>query len=265
MIECRNLSVRYNGSPVVDGVTVSVGPGEWVGLIGPNGAGKSSLLRAIAGLIPSAGSIYLLGEDAREMGSRQLARRVAVVPQSPVVPENTTVIDYVVLGRTPHLGYLAAETEHDVAVSEAALWDLGIIHLAERRLGSLSGGERQRCVLARALCQEAPVLLLDEPTNALDIGHRQQVLDLVADLRRTRQVAVLAAMHDLTLAGQYADRLVFMDSGRLEVEGPPKRVLTEEVISRFAGARVRVVEGPEGEIVVVPRRGHSGGLPRDQA
>jgi iron complex transport system ATP-binding protein len=164
------------------------------------------------------------------------------------------VIDYVLLGRTPHLGYLAAETDHDVAVTEAALWDLGIIHLAERPMGSLSGGERQRCVLARALAQEAPILLLDEPTSALDIGHRQQVLELVTDLQRTRGIAVLAAMHDLTLAGQYADRLAFMSAGRIEIDGPPAEVLTEEIISRFAGARVSVVEGPDGEIVVVPKR-----------
>jgi iron complex transport system ATP-binding protein len=164
------------------------------------------------------------------------------------------VIDYVLLGRTPHLGYLAAETDADVAVTEAALWDLGIIHLADRPLGSLSGGERQRCVLARALAQEAPVLLLDEPTSALDIGHRQQVLDLVADLRRTRSLAVLAAMHDLTLAAQYADRLALMIDGRITIEGTADEVLTESTIAAFSGARVSVIRGPDDQIVVVPKR-----------
>lgn len=254
MIEVRGVTVAYNGHPVVRGVDLTVGAGEWVGLIGPNGAGKSSLLKAISGTAPYEGEITLDYRAAHGMGRRARARAVAVVPQTPLVPEDMAVLDYVLLGRTPHLGYLAAESDHDVAVTEAALWDLGIIHLAERPMGSLSGGERQRCVLARALVQEAPILLLDEPTSALDIGHRQQVLELVTDLRRTRGIAVLAAMHDLTLAGQYADRLAFMSAGRIEVDGPPSEVLTEEIISRFAGARVTVIEGPDGEIVVVPRR-----------
>lgn len=254
MIEVRAVSVRYNGHDVVRGVDLAVEAGEWVGLIGPNGAGKSSLLKAIAGTVPYSGAVSVEYRPVRDLSRREMARKIAVVPQSPLVPEGMPVIDYVLLGRTPHLGYLAAETEHDLAVTEAALWDLGIIHLAERPMGSLSGGERQRTVLARALAQEAPILLLDEPTSALDIGHRQQVLELVTDLRRTRGIAVLAAMHDLTLAGQYADRLAFMAAGRIEVDGPPAEVLTEEIISRFAGARVSVVQGPDGEIVVVPRR-----------
>lgn len=254
MIELRGVSVQYNGHRVVDSVDLSVGLGEWVGLIGPNGAGKSSLLRAVAGTAKFSGEVHLGGRSTEDLGRRELARLVAVVPQNPLLPEAMHVIDYVLLGRTPHLGYLAAESEADVAITEAALWDLGIIHLADRPLGSLSGGERQRCVLARALAQDAPILLLDEPTSALDIGHRQQVMDLVADLRRTRGLVILAAMHDLTLAGQYADRLAFMQQGVIEVDGPPEAVLTTETISGFAGARVTVMTGPDGEIVVVPRK-----------
>jgi len=254
MIEVRELVVRYNGRAAVDGIDLSVAPGEWLGLIGPNGAGKSSLLGAIAGTVPYRGLVRIGGRPASELGRREAARCVAVVPQHPVLPESMTVIDYVMLGRTPHLSYLAAESDEDVEVSEAAMWDLGILHLADRALGSLSGGERQRGVLARALAQDAPVLLLDEPTSALDIGHRQQVLDLVAGLRRTRAIAVLAAMHDLTLAGQYSDRLALMIEGRISTEGSAAQVLTESAIAAFSGARVSVIEGPDGEIVVVPRR-----------
>ncbi len=254
MIETRDLTVAYNGGAVVDGVTLAVAAGEWVGIIGPNGAGKSSLLGAIAGTVPSEGEVTLAGKTAMELRGRERARAVAVVAQNPVLPEAMPVIDYVLLGRTPHLGYLAAESDNDVAVTESALWDLGIIHLAERPLGSLSGGERQRSVLARAFAQEAPILLLDEPTSALDIGHRQQVLDRVADLRRTRSVAVLAAMHDLTLAAQYADRLMFMDGGRIVADGGATEVLTEDTLAAFSGARVSIIRGPGGEIVVVPRR-----------
>ena len=254
MIELTGVSVAYNGHDVLTDVDLAVGPGEWVGLIGPNGAGKSTLLRAVAGTVGWRGEISVGGRPTRALGRREMGRTLAVVPQNPVTPDSMPVIDYVLLGRTPHLGYLAAESEEDIGVSEAALWDLNIIHLADRPLGSLSGGERQRAVLARALAQQTPLLLLDEPTSALDIGHRQQVLDHVEALRRTRGVTVLAAMHDLTLAGQYADRLVFMREGRIEVEGTPADVLTPAVISRFDGARVHVMIGPDGEIVVVPRR-----------
>ncbi|MEE9299363.1 MAG: ABC transporter ATP-binding protein, partial [Acidimicrobiia bacterium] len=149
MIETRDLTVRYNGNAVVDGVSLSVSAGEWVGIIGPNGAGKSSLLRAIAGTISSSGEVAIGGRPAGELSRRERARAVAVVPQNPVLPDAMSVVDYVLLGRTPHLGYLAAESDADLAITEAALWDLGIIHLAERPLGSLSGGERQRSVLAR--------------------------------------------------------------------------------------------------------------------
>jgi iron complex transport system ATP-binding protein len=126
--------------------------------------------------------------------------------------------------------------------------------LGGRRLGELSGGEHQRVVLARALAQQSAVLLLDEPTAALDVGHGQQVLDLVDELRRERGMSVIAAVHDLTLAAQYADRLALMDGGRIIAEGSPRAVLTEEAISRFSGARVSIVTGPGGEVVVVPRR-----------
>ena len=254
MIEVREVVVRYNSRSAVDRVDLSVAPGEWLGLIGPNGAGKSSLLGAVAGTVSYQGVVRIGDRPASELGRRETARLVAVVPQHPVIPEPMTVADYVMLGRTPHLGYLAAESSEDVAVTEAAMWDLGIIHLADRTLGTLSGGERQRGVLARALAQDAPVLLLDEPTSALDIGHRQQVLDLVADLQRTRSIAVLAAMHDLTLAGQYADRLALMIEGKISAEGSATEVLTEQAIAAFSGARVSVIEGPDGEIVVVPRR-----------
>jgi iron complex transport system ATP-binding protein len=254
MIKTAALTVRYNGTTVVDAVDLEVGPGEWLGIIGPNGAGKSSLLNAIAGSVESTGDIWLEGREFDVLGHREAARSVAVVPQLPVLPELMTVLDYVLLGRTPYLGYFGAESEEDVAIAESALWELGLIHLAERPIGSLSGGERQRCVLGRALCQQSPILLLDEPTSALDIGHRQQVLDHVADLRRTRGLAVLAAMHDLTLAAQYADRLALMFDGQIAAIGRPREVLTEETVAAFAGARVSIVEGPDGEIVVVPRR-----------
>ena len=165
-----------------------------------------------------------------------------------------TAAEYVLLGRTPHLGYLAAEGAADVAAALSSLERLDAGALAPRPLGSLSGGERQRVVLARALAQDPEVLLLDEPTASLDIGHQQQVLDLVEGLRRERGIAVVAALHDLTLAAQYADRLVLLDGGRVVADGTAAAVLTPEALARFSGARVSLLRGPDGEMVVAPRR-----------
>ncbi len=252
----RDLSVDLGGSRILDGITGSVGAGEWVTVIGPNGAGKSTLLRAVAGLVPREGAVEIRGDDGATLGRRELARRVALVPQLPELPPGMTVAEYVLLGRTPHLGYLARESGHDLDVADAALARLDLLDFASRRLGTLSGGERQRAVLARAFAQQAPILLLDEPTSALDIGRGQQALELVDALRREAGLTVFAAMHDLTLAGQYADRLLLLDGGRIVAAGLVDDVLEDELISRHYGASVRVLRDDDGSVVVVPvRRG----------
>jgi iron complex transport system ATP-binding protein len=239
---------------VVDGITLGLEPGDWLGLIGPNGAGKTTLLRAVAGLVPYSGSLAVMGEEVASQRRRDLARKVAVVPQNPVIPPEMTVLEYAVLGRTPHLGYAGSPGRRDVAAARLALRRLDAAELAERRLGTLSGGERQRAVLARAVAQDVALLLLDEPTSALDIGHQQQVLELVATLRTARGLTVLSAMHDLTLAGQYAERLLLMDGGREVARGAPHDVLNPELVARHYGASVRVVTDGEGGIAVVPLR-----------
>src|SRR5690606_39771859 len=170
------------------------------------------------------------GRPAGRLRRRERARLVALVPQSPVVPEGITVADYVLLGRTPHLRPLGAEGPQDLAVVHDALALLDLVPVAGRSVSSLSGGERQRVLIARALAQGAPIVLLDEPTTALDVGHQQQVLELVDDLRRCRGLSVVSTMHDLTLAGQYADRLVLLDAGRVVVERSEEH--TSELQSR---------------------------------
>jgi iron complex transport system ATP-binding protein len=248
------VSVSLGGVRVVDRVSAEVGDGEWVALIGPNGAGKTTLLRAIAGLVPYAGRIEVFGEDARTLARRQLARRVALVPQVPLMPREASVGEYVLLGRTPHIGYLASERRADHLAAEAALARLDLTSFAHRRLDSLSGGERQRATLARALAQDAPIMLLDEPTTALDVGRQQQVLEIVDDLRADGKLTVLSSMHDLTLAGQYADRLLLLDGGRLVAGGAAGDVLTGALISEHYRADVQIVGEPESGLVVVPVR-----------
>jgi iron complex transport system ATP-binding protein len=254
MLEARDVGVALDGVPVVEGVGFTLEEGEWLGLIGPNGAGKTTILKAVAGLVRYSGSIRMQGDEVAGIGRRAVARRVAVVPQIPVIPPDTSVLDYVVLGRTPHLGYAGSPGPRDVVAARSALARLDGAHLVDRRLGSLSGGERQRAVLARAVAQNASLLLLDEPTSALDVGAQQQVLELVASLRADGGLTVLSAMHDLTHAGQYADRLLLLDGGREQAGGTPHEVLTEELILRHFGASVRIVADAETGIAVVPLR-----------
>jgi iron complex transport system ATP-binding protein len=249
MIELVDVSVELGGRRVVDEVSLEVGPGEWVALLGPNGAGKSTLLRAVAKLVDAEGTIRVGNDDVAQLGRRELARRLALVPQIPHLPPGMRVAEYVLLGRSPYVSYLGKEGRFDLDAVEAALHRLDLARFAERELGSLSGGERQRATLARALAQGAPVLLLDEPTASLDAGRQQQVLELVDELRVEHGLTVLGAMHDLTLAGQYAQRVVLLAEGHVAAVGSSDEVLTVESIHEHYGAAVRIVEG-----AVVPVR-----------
>jgi iron complex transport system ATP-binding protein len=253
-IEFRNLCVRFGRHTVVHDFTDTVRSGEWLGLIGPNGAGKSSILRAIVGVIPSGGEVVV---DGSSMALRSRSRRaglVAYVPQDPLMPSDMTGFEYALLGRAPFVGYFGSESRHDRAMVGDVLDRLELSEFADRRLGQLSGGERQRLVIARALATEAPILLLDEPTSALDIGHQQQALELVARLRRDHGLTVISAMHDLTLAGLYSDRLALLHEGTVVASGEPERVLRAETLAEFYGVRVTVHREPDGTIVVIPRR-----------
>jgi iron complex transport system ATP-binding protein len=253
MIELRSLTVGFDGTEAVRDLSLEVGAEEWLMLIGPNGAGKTSVLRALCGLLPFGGEALLDGRDVRELGRRELARLIAFVPQNPVTPPELTVAEYALLGRTPHLGYLASEGRRDRQAAARALERLDLLPFAERGLGSLSGGELQRAVLARALAQEAPVLLLDEPTTSLDLGRQQQVLELVDSLRGDG-LTVVSTMHDLTLAGQFADRLVLLDRGAIVAEGEPDEVLSAANLAAYYGATVRIVSDESGTFVLPLRR-----------
>jgi iron complex transport system ATP-binding protein len=253
-LSIEDVSVSYGSNRVVDGVGLDLPSGAWIALIGPNGAGKSTLLRAVAGLLDHDGRISFDGDAGAALGRRRMARLVAFVPQRPVLPDGMTVTEYALLGRTPYIAYLATESRHDRDVVGGVLDRLDLLALADRPLESLSGGEVQRAVLARALAQQAPVLLLDEPTAALDVGHQQHVLELIDDLRREHGLTVLSALHDLTLAGQFADRLVMLAGGAVVAEGTAAEVLTAATIEEHYHARVRVERQPDGSVLVVPVR-----------
>jgi len=253
-IAIDDLAVDLDRVQILHAVSCSVPSGGWLALIGPNGAGKTTLLRAVAGLLPHRGSIRIDHTDLGQLRGRGRARLIAYVPQIPVLPPDLTVEEYVLLGRTPHLGYLGSPGRSDRAKAADASRRLDVTRFARRRLGSLSGGERQRVRLARALAQEPRVLLLDEPTSDLDLGHQQQVLELVDDLRRSQGVTVVCTLHDLTQASQYAGHLVLLHEGKVEAAGAPAAVLTEDLIARVYAARVTVSADASGHPVVTPVR-----------
>jgi iron complex transport system ATP-binding protein len=253
-VSLRNVAVRFGSAVAVDGLTCEVAAGEWVGVVGPNGAGKTTLLRAVAGLVAAEGDVVVDGIRPGSVPARVRARHVAYVAQEPLMPPGMAVADYVLLGRTAHVPYFGMESAADRAIAHQALGALDLEDLAARPLDELSGGERQRAVLARALAQEGRVLLLDEPTRALDIGHQLRVLELVDRLRRERGLAVLSAVHDLTLAAQFPDRLLVLAGGRQVAEGRPEDVLTEELVARHWGVEATILRDAGGAMVVVPQR-----------
>ncbi|GAA4944211.1 ABC transporter ATP-binding protein [Actinoplanes utahensis] len=252
-IEVAGLTVRLDDKVIVDRVDLDVASGEWVTVIGPNGAGKSTALRAIGGLLPFGGTVRWHGQAVDTMHRRERAKAVAMVLQSPVVPPAMRVFDYVLLGRTPYVPPLGRESAADLAAAEEVLAALDLTPFAGRRLDKISGGERQRVFLARALAQGAGILLLDEPTSALDIGHQQEVLELVDRLRAERGLTVLATMHDLTTAGEYADRMVLLAGGRVVAAGTPGEVLTEDNLAAHYRVKVRIIPGDHGPLVVAVR------------
>lgn len=247
------VTVHLGGAEVLCDVSLHVRSGEWVGLVGPNGAGKTTLLRAIAGLVAYEGRLELGGTNAQGLSTRQRARVVALVCQRPAFPPTMSVADYVLLGRTPHIGTFDVETRTDRDIAMRSLDRLGVATFAARPLVSLSGGEQQRVVLARSLAQRATVLLLDEGTSALDLGAQQEVLEIVDALRASEGLTVISAMHDLSMAGQYADRLALISAGRLVACGKPDEVLTAELIRTHYNAIVRISRDVDG-IVIRPTR-----------
>lgn len=244
-LSCVGVSAGYRGRDVIAGVDLTVAPGGWTALIGPNGAGKSTLLRCIAGVIDHHGSITVHDGGPAGPGA------VAMVPQSPVLPVGMTVGEYVLLGRTAHLRWLERESARDRAIVDSVLRRLGLLSFADRMVTELSGGEAQRTVIARALAQQAPVMLLDEPTSALDLGHQVAVLELVDDLRRSEDLTVVAAMHDLTTAARFADRLVLIDAGAIVASGPVEVVLDAALLSKVYATPL-TVRRIDGELVVLP-------------
>ena len=253
VVDFGHVTVAYGSNVAVDDVSLRVDSGEWIGVLGPNGAGKSSLLRTVVSGPLTYGEVKIGDEVIHETAVRHRARLAAYVPQRPVFPKGMSVFDYVLLGRTSHMGPLAAESTTDVQIVWDSLASLDLTDFAERDVSSLSGGETQRVSMARVIAQRAPVLVLDEATAALDVARQHQVLELIDEVRRDNEITVVSAMHDLTAAAQFCDTVGVIDQGRLRGVGAPNDVLTEDLLREVFEPTVRVID-VDGSRVIVSMR-----------
>jgi iron complex transport system ATP-binding protein len=252
------LTLGYDGADVVRDLDVAIPEGRITMIVGANACGKSTLLRGLARLLrPRGGSVVLDGRSIHELPSREVARVLGLLPQTPVAPDGITVADLVGRGRYPHQGWFRRwSADDDRAVTEA-LRATGTADLAGRSLHELSGGQRQRVWVAMALAQETDLLLLDEPTTFLDINHQVELLDLLTDLNREAGRTIVAVLHDLNLACRYADHIIAMKQGRIVTEGVPAEVITAEVIREVFGLACEVAPDPvSGTPMVLPRGRH---------
>lgn len=253
VLSARNLRFSYNGHAVLSGFDLSVNTGEFVGLVGPNGAGKTTLIRLLSGILKQeSGTIEIMESTLTDIRPAERARLVSVVPQNPYMPSGMTAWELVLLGRNPHLGLLQWEGKTDADIAYGAMKATSSEKLAHRKIDNLSGGERQRVLIAMALAQQCPVMLLDEPNANLDIVHQPSIMKLLSTLNARNGIAVVVAMHDLTLAAQYCHRIVIVNQGRNFADGEPRHVLTENIIQDVYGTKVHILRHPDtGKPVIV--------------
>lgn len=254
----EGLDLGYADRLVVRDLDLAVPDGKVTVIVGANGCGKSTLLRGLARLLrPASGAVLLDGRSIHQQPSREVARALGLLPQTPVVPEGLSVVDLVGRGRHPHQGAFRRWSRTDDAAVARALELTGTLDLAHRTVDELSGGQRQRVWIAMVLAQETDLLLLDEPTTYLDVAHQVEVLDLLTDLNAARGATIVMVLHDLNLAGRYADHLVALREGRVVAAGPPSEVVTPELVRQVFGLVAQVIDDPVSHTpLVVPRGRH---------
>ncbi|MFJ6567447.1 ABC transporter ATP-binding protein [Streptomyces sp. NPDC091292] len=268
-LRARGLQLAYDGRPVVEDLDLTVPTGRITAIVGANACGKSTLLRALARLLtPRQGTVELDGTTLRSVPTRELARKLGILPQTPTAPEGLTVVDLVGRGRSPHQTWWRQWSADDEEAVHAALAATGLTGLADRPVDELSGGQRQRAWIAMAVAQGTPVLLLDEPTTYLDLAHQIDVLDLITDLNRREGRTVVMVLHDLNQACRYADHVIAMKAGRIVAEGPPADVVTEATVEDVFDLRCRITPDPvSGTPMVIPlgRHHHTDAAHREDA
>ena len=228
-----NLTAGYGDRDVLHGLSLRLAAGRFYGLVGPNGSGKTTLLDLMLGnLAPRQGAVLFRGQGIKSYCRRDLARDIALVPQEFAINFDFTVLEVVMMGRHPHIPRFASPSVHDHEIVERVLLELEIGHLQERLITHLSGGEKQRVVVARALAQDTPVLMLDEATSSLDIQHSLQIFQVLKRRCQAQEATVIAAIHDLNFAAAYCDAIILLNGGRLVTIGPPREVLTPEILGQ---------------------------------
>ncbi|WP_045821315.1 ABC transporter ATP-binding protein [Williamsia herbipolensis] len=251
----RDLSLGYGTDLIVDGLSVDIVPGAITAIVGPNACGKSTLLRGLARLLrPAGGQVVLDGADIASLNTKDVARKLGLLPQSSIAPEGITVADLVARGRFPHQKLFRQYSRDDQAAVRDALAATGITSIAGRPVDALSGGQRQRVWVAMVLAQQTPLILLDEPTTFLDIAHQIELLDLFGDLNAEADRTVVAVLHDLNHACRFAHHVIAMKAGSIVAQGDPSEVITAELVEEVYGLRCRIIDDPEtGTPLVIPR------------
>lgn len=243
-LQTRELTLGYGERTIVDRLTVKIPEARITAIVGPNGCGKSTLLAGMARILPPrAGTVLLDGRDIAGMPTRDVARKLALLPQDATAPDGLTVEELIQFGRQPYRGLMRQWSPQDAAIVRAALRATQLEPLAERPLDSLSGGQRQRAWIAMTVAQDTPLLLLDEPTSALDLGHQIEVLELIRELSRQGKTVIMV-IHDLASACRYADHIIAMRDGEIIAEGEPAGVVTEDLVEKLYGVRCTLLREP---------------------
>ncbi|AGI40158.1 ABC transporter [Thermoclostridium stercorarium subsp. thermolacticum DSM 2910] len=244
-VSVENLNFSYGDRKVLENICARFKPGTVNGLLGPNGSGKTTLLKNIASILkPEKNAVYINFKDIAKMTSAEIAKELALVPQSTHIEFDFTVEDIVMMGRTPHIKGFSNETEEDREIVRWALETTGVSHLKDRSIRSISGGELQRVIIARALAQKTPIILLDEPVSQLDIHHQLSIMETITRLAHEQGLTVVTVLHDLNLAAEYCDTVYLLKGGRIVCGGTPKEVLTYQVIEEVYDIVCLVYENP---------------------
>jgi iron complex transport system ATP-binding protein len=264
-LTAKNLTLAYENSTIIDGLSLTIPNGKITALVGPNGCGKSTLLRGISRLLkPRGGSVVLEGQDIWKLPTKELAKRLGILPQGPVAPEGLTVHELVAQGRYPHQSWLQQWSAEDERITCEALDITTMTPFADRPVDALSGGQRQRAWIAMTLAQDSELILLDEPTTFLDLAYQIEVLDLLHDLNVERGKTMVMVLHDLNHACRYADHLMAVKGGQIAAEGKPEEVVTEALVSEVFGIDCRVIPDPVTDTPLVIPIGRKGKRPAEQ-
>ncbi|GAA1459823.1 ABC transporter ATP-binding protein [Williamsia maris] len=263
----RSLTLGYGGSAIVDGLSVDIPSGAITAIVGPNACGKSTLLRGLARLLkPTTGHVILDGADITSLKTKEVARRLGLLPQSSIAPEGITVADLVARGRFPHQKVMRQYSRDDQRAVAQAMEATGVTSIAGRPVDELSGGQRQRVWVAMVLAQQTPLILLDEPTTFLDIAHQIELLDLFAELNAEQDRTIVAVLHDLNHACRFADHIIAMKAGSIVAQGNPADVITAELVEDVYGLRCQIIDDPETDTpLVIPRASRTARARRDLA